>query len=149
MQEAKDTDTKLIAFSVFSCFGIGMVLILSAPLFPMMYNTTQEVKHLAANFIRIAALCMPLAAFMHASYFTLRSGGKTIITFLFDSIFLWCITIPLAYVLSRYTTLAIVPLYLYCQLVDIIKCMIGFVLLKKGVWLNNIISVEKKKKKSF
>ena len=143
MEEAKETDTRLIAFSVFSCFGIGAILILCAPLFPMMYNTTSEVKTLAAEFIRIAALCMPLAAFIHASYFTLRSGGKTVVTFLFDSVFLWCVSIPLAYVLSRFTGMPIVPLYLCCQLVDIIKCIIGFILVKKGVWIHNIVATKK------
>lgn len=143
MEEAKDTDRKLIVFSVCSCFAIGMALALSAPLFPMMYNTSSEVKDLAASFIRIAALCMPIAAFMHASYFTLRSGGKTVITFLFDSVFLWVVNIPMAYVLSRYTGLHIVPLYLFCQLIDIIKCIIGFVLVKKGVWIHNIVADKK------
>jgi len=139
MEEAKDTDTKLIAFSVFSCVGIGLVLIVLAPLFPMLYNTSAEVKELATCFLRIAAGCMPLAAFMHASYFTLRSGGKTIVTFLFDSVFLWGVSIPVAFVLSRHTALHIIPLYLSCQLLDIIKCVIGFVLVKKGVWLQNIV----------
>ncbi|MCI8529756.1 MAG: MATE family efflux transporter [Lachnospiraceae bacterium] len=143
MDEARETDTRLIAFSVFSCFGIGTILILSAPLFPMMYNTTAEVKLLAADFIRIAALCMPLAAFIHASYFTLRSGGKTVVTFLFDSVFLWCVSIPLAYSLSRYTGMPIIPLYFCCQLVDVIKCVIGFVLVKKGVWIHNIVEKAK------
>lgn len=144
MEEAKDTDTKLIVFSVGSCFVIGTILILTSPLFPMMYNTTHEVKTLAADFIRIAAVCMPLAAFMHASYFTLRSGGKTMITFLFDSVFMWCVNIPCAYLLSRFTNLPIVPLYFFCQMIDIIKCVIGFVLVKKGVWIHNIVSAEQK-----
>lgn len=139
MEEARDTDTKLIAFSVFSCLGLGGLLILLAPLFPMLYNTTDRVKELAAMLLRVAAGCMPLSAFMHASYFTLRTGGKTIITFLFDSVFLWCVSIPVAYVLSRFTGFPIVPLYLSCQLLDIIKCVIGFMLVKKGVWLNNLV----------
>ena len=87
MEEARDTDTKLIAFSVASCFVLGGILMLVAPLFPTFYNTTDQVKHLATGFIRIGAGCMPIYAFMHASYFTLRSGGKTFITFLFDSVF--------------------------------------------------------------
>lgn len=144
MEEAKDTDTKLIAFSVFSCVVIGFVLICLAPLFPMLYNTTDNVKELATWFLRIAAGCMPIAAFMHASYFTLRSGGKTIVTFLFDSVFLWCVSMPLAYVLSRYTTMPIVPLYLACQLIDILKCILGFILVKKGVWLQNIVATDEK-----
>lgn len=140
MEEAKDTDIKLVSFSVFSCVVIGGVLILTAPLFPRMYNTTDSVKILATALLQVAAGCMPLAAFIHASYFTLRSGGKTIVTFLFDSVFLWCVSIPVAYVLSRFTGLPIIPLYLCCQLLDIIKCVIGFILVKKGVWLNNIVA---------
>ena len=139
MEEARDTDTKLIAFSVFSCIVMGGLLMLSAPLFPMMYNTSEKVRTLATAFIRIAAACMPIHAFAHASYFTLRSGGKTLITFVFDSVYLWVISVPLAFVLSRYTALPIVPLYLACQLIDIVKCVVGFVLIKKGVWMNNII----------
>lgn len=142
MEEAMDTDRKLIVFSVLSCLVLGSLMLLLAPLFPMMYKTSDQVKDLAAWLIRIAACCMPLYAFMHAAYFTLRSGGKTIITFLFDSVYLWIVSIPVAYVLSRYTGLLMAPLYLSCQLIDIIKCVIGFILVKKGVWINNIISSE-------
>lgn len=140
MEEAKDTDTKLIAFSVLSCVGIGFVLIVLAPLFPMLYNTSANVKGLATGLLRVSAACMPLAAFMHASYFTLRSGGKTIITFLFDSVYMWAASIPLAFILSRYTEVPIIPLFLCVQLIDIVKCIIGFILVKKGVWLQNIVS---------
>lgn len=139
MEEARETDTRLIAFSVFSCFVLGGGLVLLAPLFPMLYRTTAEVKALAASLLRIAAGCMPIYGFMHASYFTLRTGGKTIVTFLFDSVFLWCVSIPVAYVLSRFTALPIVPLYLGCQLPDLVKCVIGFLLVKKGVWVHNIV----------
>lgn len=142
MQEAKDTDTRLIAFSVFSCVALGSLLILLAPLFPALYKTTDAVKMLAASLLRVAAGCMPIAAFMHASYFTLRTGGRTIVTFLFDSVFLWCVSVPVAYVLSRFTGLPMVPLYLSCQLLDIIKCVIGFVLVKKGVWINNLVGAQ-------
>lgn len=140
MQEAKDTDVKLIAFSVMSCLVSGTLLAVLAPLFPMLYNTSDNVKQLAAWFLRVSAIYMPVAAFMHAAYFTLRSGGKTIVTFLFDSVFLWCASIPAAYVLSRYTDLPVLFLYLCVQMLDVIKCVIGFVLVKKGVWLNNIVA---------
>ena len=138
MKEAKDTATKMIFFSVSSCLIIGVILALASPLFPKFYNTPEEVKHYATWFILIAAICMPQNAFMHATYFTLRSGGKTVVTFLFDSVYIWVISIPLAYTLTRYTNLPIIPIYFICQFVDIIKCIIGFVLVKKGVWLENI-----------
>ena len=140
MEEAKDTDRKLIVFSVLSCFVLGGFMALLSPLFPQLYNTSDQVKELAVRLLWISAGCMPLYAFVHASYFTLRSGGKTIITFFFDSVYLWCVNIPLAYVLSRFTGLPMAPLFLCCQLIDLIKCVIGFILVKKGVWLNNIVA---------
>lgn len=140
MKEARDTDTKMIAFSVASCIVIGVIMVAIAPVFPKMYNTTDEVRGLAESFIIIAALFMPQNAFLHAAYFTLRSGGKTVITFFFDSVFAWVVSIPLAYVLSRYTGLPIVMIYFCCQGIEIIKCIIGFILVKRGSWLQNIIS---------
>ena len=139
MEEAKDTDTKLIAFAVMSCFVMGGIMFLLSPLFPLIYNTTDSVRAIAKSLIRVAACCMPIWAFMHATYFTLRTGGKTIVTFLFDSVFLWVVTTPVAYILSRFTGLPIVPLYLCCQLLDLIKCAIGFVLVKKGVWIQRVV----------
>lgn len=142
MEEAKDTDTKLIAFSVMLCLGIGTALGLTAPLFPQVYNTSNEVRSLATDLIRILALVMPMHAFLHSAYFTLRSGGKTMITFLFDSVFMWVASIPLAFVLSRYTSIPMAPMYFVIQAIEIVKCIIGFVLLKKGVWLQNIVVEE-------
>ncbi|MFA9466158.1 MAG: MATE family efflux transporter [Velocimicrobium sp.] len=142
MEEAKDTDRKLIFFSVMSCVFIGIGMAIMAPFFPRLYNTTQEVKSLATNFIIISALCMPIYAFTHASYFTLRSGGKTVITFIFDSCFIWVFSIPLAFYLTRFTDWNIIHIYLYCQLIELIKCVIGFVLVKKGVWIHNIVVEE-------
>lgn len=139
MEEAKDTDRKLIFFSVASCTLIGAVMCVLSPLFPMLYNTTADIRALATRFIIVASIYMPFNAFIHSTYFTLRSGGKTLITFFFDSVYVWLINIPLAYILSRYTGLPIIPLYFACQFVDIIKCIIGFVLVKKGVWMNMIV----------
>lgn len=139
MEEARDTDAKLIVFAVLSCIAVGGILALLAPFFPQMYNTTGEVKALAAWFIRIVALFIPVGAFLNTCYFTLRAGGKTIITFLFDGAYMWGVCIPVAFVLSRYTTIPIIPLYLYCQMLDLIKCVVGYVLVKKGVWISNIV----------
>lgn len=140
MEEAKDTDTKLIAFSILSCVVCGGAMALLSELFPLLYNTSGEVRSLAGALLRVAACCMPLWAFMHATYFTLRTGGKTVITFLFDSVFLWVASIPVAYVLSRYTALPLLRIYTSICMLDIIKCVIGFILVKKGVWLNNIVA---------
>ncbi len=140
MKEARDTDNKMIAFSVFSCVLIAAVMLLLAQFFPLLYNTNDEARKLATYFIMLTAVFMPQNAFLHASYFTLRSGGKTIITFLFDSVFIWCVSVVIAFALSRYTVLPVAAVYAFVQMGDWIKCVIGFVLVKKGVWLQNIVS---------
>ena len=135
LEEAVDTDRKLIAFSVASCAVMGTGLALMAPFFPLIYNTNDQARHIATALICVSAGFMPFFAFLHAAYFTLRSGGKTIVTFLFDSVFMWTVSIPVGYYLSRYTTLPILPMYICCQGMDLIKCLIGYVLLKKRIWV--------------
>ena len=139
MKEARDTDNKLIAFSVASCVIVALVMAAFAPLFPHIYKTESSVRALATQIILLQAFFMPQNAFVHATYFTLRSGGKTIITFLFDSVFVWLVSVPVAYMLSRFTGLYVVGILAAIQICDWIKCIIGFTLVKKGVWLNNII----------
>ena len=138
LKRARDEDTKLISFSVFCCIITGLVMFSLASLFPQIYNTSESVQALAASFIRIVGLCMPVFGFVNAAYFTLRSGGKTLITFLFDSGFMWVFAIPIVFCLSRFTMMPIVPPYLISQLTDLVKCIIGFVLVKRGSWLHNL-----------
>ena len=88
----------------------------------------------------VNAVYTPLSGFANISYFTLRSGGKTVITFLFDSGFTWVVSYPAAYLLVTLTSLPIVWVVLMVQFMDVIKCILGFVLLKKGVWIHNMVA---------
>lgn len=140
MEEAKDAAYKLIAFSVASCAVVAIGMLVIAPLFPKLYNTNAQSKEFAKYFIIVSAIFMPQQAFLNASYFTLRSGGKTVITFLFDSVFVCCVSVPLAYVLGHFTDLYVVYIFIAVQLADVLKSILGFVLVKKGVWLHNIVA---------
>jgi Na+-driven multidrug efflux pump len=60
------------------------------------------------------------------------------VTFLFDSCFVWCCLIPLAFCLSRFTAITILPLYMLCQGMDILKCALGSYMLKQGKWIQNL-----------
>ena len=139
LKEAKETDTKLIFASVASCFVIGTIMAIVAPLFPQLYNTTDEVKELATFFIIFSAFMMPFNAFLHSAYFTLRSGGKTLITFFFDAGFVWIVSIPLAMMLSRLTDMPVRVLYACCTGADLIKVVIGYILVKRGKWVVKIV----------
>ncbi len=139
VEQAKDEDRKMIAFTIALCAVIGTLLFLVAPLFPRIYNTETQVRELAANLIRVTALFMPVGGFYNCAYFTLRAGGKTGITFLFDSGVLWTISIPFLYSLIHFTALSVVPVFILVQSVDIFRSVLGIVLLKKGVWARTIV----------
>ncbi len=143
LKEAKDADNKMIFFSVVACTGVSVIMTLVGGFFPDIYKTEQVVKDLATDFILISALAMPLCAFSHSTYFTLRSGGKTAITFVFDSVYSWCLLIPLAYILSKHTTLGIVTVFFIVQFTELVKVIIGFFMVKSNVWLQNLVETKK------
>ena len=60
------------------------------------------------------------------------------ITFIFDSGYVWCCMIPVAFVLSRFTDLPIIPLYAICQSLDFLKCVLGAKMIKKGDWIQRL-----------
>lgn len=138
--EAKDASAKLIAFSLAVSAVVAVLFAVCAEFIPGFYNIEPEVKRLSTVLMQICAIAMPLDAFAHASYFTLRSGGQAFITFVFDSGFVWVVSVPIAFVISRFTNLPIVPFYAACQAVNILKCIIGFVFVKRGKWIKKIVT---------
>ena len=140
LERAVDEDRKLLALAVAIGVAVGAVMALVAPLVPRYYNTTAAVKMLATRFLVVNSLMMPLVAFTNAAYFTLRCGGKTIITFLFDSAFVWGVCVPVAFVLSRYTAMPILPLFIAVQALELIKCAVGFFLVRSRKWVNNLVA---------
>jgi len=134
----RDAFKKVTALSVFTCVGLGIVLILTSGLFPRIYNTTESVRSLATWLICINALFMPFNAYVHSVYFTMRSGGQTIITFIFDSGFMWVCSAPLAYCISRFTGLPLLPLYALCQSLELIKSAFGAYLIRGNKWIKNL-----------
>ncbi len=139
-EEAIDTDRKLIVFSVLTSLVSVLVLVALSGLFPMIYETSDAVRTLAGRFILISACICPFAAFANATYFTLRCGGKTLVTILFDSVYALAVVGTTAYCLSRFTALPIIPLYAICQGLETVKCIVGFILVKSGIWANNMVN---------
>ena len=138
-EEAKKTSWRLITLGVGICLAIGLILAALSAVIPSFYKTSEEVRSLASSFLCVIAVSLPLQTFANGAYFTLRSGGKTMLTFWLDSGFMWAVAVPTAYVLSNYTSLDIVLVYLIVQCLDLIKCVIGAPLIQSGMWLSNIV----------
>ena len=83
----RDHNRKLITAGVASGVIFGVLMLAVSGLFPRLYNTDGDVRLLATQLICISSLMLPVNSYTHATYFTLRSGGQTMVTFLFDSCF--------------------------------------------------------------
>ena len=140
LEGAKRTASRLIAFSVAITAATSLVMLGLAPFIPRLYRTEEHVRTLATGLLMIYAGCMPLFSYANSAYFTLRSGGKTLLTFAFDSGFTWVIAVPMAWCLVRLTDWDVRLIYLCVQLADIIKVAFGHVLIKRGVWIHNMVS---------
>ena len=136
--EVRDTNRKLMVVAVGSGLLFGGAMAAFAAPFPGIYNTSDEVRQLATYLILVCAATMPVHSFNNATYFTLRSGGQAFVTFLFDSCYMWVVCVPLAFCLSRFTELPIMPLYILCQLTDMAKIILGSIMLKQGKWIQNL-----------
>ena len=119
--------------------GLTIILVSISGVFPNLYDTTEEVRELGQWFIIITALFFPVQGILNALYFTVRSGGKTLITFLFDSVYSWTVTLPVAMLLCRFTGLSILGIYAIVQAADLIKLVVGYILIQKGIWISNIV----------
>ena len=139
LDKAKDADNKMIVFSVFCCVIVAVCMLFMGRFFPQIYNTSEEIRALATRFIAVSAIIMPFCSFSHASYFTLRSGGKTMVTFLFDSVFTWIIVVPTAFLLAHFTGLGIVSVYFFVQATELIKVVIGYFMVHSNVWLVQMV----------
>ncbi len=135
--EVRDTNRKLLTMSVLSCVVFGGLTVAVSGIFPMAYNTSQQVRAMATSLICVVGLIMPFQGYSHSTYFTLRAGGKSFITFMFDAGFMWIISVPLAYALSRFTSIPIVPMYALCLSLDILKAIIGWFMLRSDSWIQN------------
>ena len=137
--EVMDQFVKLTAFTIVLNCIFGVALAGVSGVFPLLYSTTDEVRSLATRFILVEAYIMPFAAYTNCTYFALRSGGKTVITFIFDSCFVWAVHVPLAFCLSRFTGIPVVPLYFISQSTELIKCAIGTIMIRRRTWMQSII----------
>ena len=139
IDEARSTNIKLTFTSFVISIFFGLVLFFASDLFPMLYNTTPEVKALSSSFIKCYVVYLPMSSLMNSFYFAIRSGGKTVITFIFDSIYMLCVTVPFTFILAKFTDIHIIPVYALSLGIEIFKVILGFILISQGKWLQNIV----------
>ena len=73
-------------------------------------------------------------------YFTLRSGGRVWITFMYDSGYLWVLAVPITWLLVKYSSMSIIGIYSVSRFIDLAKVTAGYFLVKKRTWVRDLVS---------
>ena len=140
MKEVKYTAYKLIVLSLGISIATAVMYVFASLFVPELYSTTTAVKHIATRLMMIAAISMPADSISNSTYFTVRSGGKTIITFIMDAGFVWVFLVTTATLLVNFTALSVFWIYFVIQLLNYVKAAIGIYLTMEGKWINNLIN---------
>ena len=90
--------------------------------------------------MRINACILPIQGVINCTYWTLRAGGRTYITMLFDSVFTWVVLVPIAWLLIHKTALPLPAVFLLVNSAELIKLATGLILIRRGVWVRNIVA---------
>ena len=93
--------------------------------FPDFYNVNAEIKYMATKCIQSFAVTFVFTTFVNTSFHILRAGGKTVLTTLFDSVFLWGIMMPVQFFLVKFTGLELFQIYFLVLFLQIVQVIIG------------------------
>ena len=137
-ERVRQESRKLIFLALVSGLVFGALLLAIAPVFPRLYNTTAAIRSLASSMIFILAFFKPVMGLVHSCYNTIRAGGKTFLTFINDSGFMWFVSVPLVFCLTAFTELPFLTIYFLGQLPEVLKLIMSFAILKGDGWMQNL-----------
>lgn len=139
VDEARSTGAKMLVFSLFAALISGAVMAAVAPVFPMIYETTDAVRQLSTYMTLISAALIPFCAFAYCTYFVIRTGGRVFLTFMMDSGIMWSIVTPLTLILANFTSINIELLFLIGQAAETVKLIPGLIILTRGSWAKRLV----------
>ncbi len=138
LDDAKDNASKLIFFGLCVAIVFGTICAIAAAYIPMFYNVDAEIRQTITILLRVKSFMIIFYVVNVCVFFVLRAGGDTVSTLLLDAGFLWLGAVLVSTVLSIYTTLPLVMLYIIVESLDIIKLFVAVHFFKKGKWIKNI-----------
>ena len=139
LEEAKSDSYKILGFAFVTSLVFAFIMFGTAFFVPGIYKVDAGIKDLAKVLIIIVSCVIPFHTVDCCMYFILRTGGKVFITFLFDSFYVIALKLPLVFLLVKFTSLGIVPIFIMANSLDVLKAIPGYILVNKGVWLKIIV----------
>lgn len=107
--------------------------------FPAFYNVSDDIKSMSTKCIQSFAVTFTITTLVNSIFHILRAGGKTVLTTLLDSVFMWGVILPVQFLLVKHTNLELQQVYFLILSLQLLQMIIGYRLITKGVWIKNLI----------
>lgn len=137
--KGKMTAYRIILFSIFMSIFISVIFYFTSPLILRIYNLDTNVYNLVFKLMHISIIFFPMASFLFLTYFTFRTGGNVIITFLFDSVSATFIVVPITFLLCNFTSYDVVEIAIWINIVNLCRAIVGYNLLKHFNWAKRLV----------
>jgi len=137
---AKNWSKRFVKLSLFAglLFGISLFL-LSDNIAGLYKNTSLDVRENVSLLLKVFAIYLPIK-FSNVLHIigTLRAGGDTLYALLAEMLPLWIVGVPLAFILSIYTTLPLHIIIAIVNIEEIIKLILVFARYLQFKWVRNL-----------
>ena len=138
LDEAKSNAYNLVRLSSMMAIAAGVMLYVATLFIPQLYDVSEYSRQTAINYSRIQALMFWVYMLSAQAFFILRAGGDTRSTMIMDSVFMWCVNIPVVAFTAYFTDLDVIGMFLAGNATDIVKVFVAYYYLGKGKWLKNL-----------
>lgn len=139
IEEAKYNAKRLTMLGVIMGMIISAIMISLSGVIPEIFKEVNaDQKHLASQLMIVYFSFVPFFVIASSNFMILRSGGRSAMVLILDSVLMWFVLVPLVYILANLTEMSIIWLYVSAQAVDIFKAGLGLILLKKTNWAKNL-----------
>jgi putative MATE family efflux protein len=140
-EKAKNYALRIIIFMPFFTCLITLVLLPLPLVLPLLFNVNHETLAYAGAMLVILALSFPVRAFNTALVISVcHAGGDTTFCAIFDLVFMWFFSLPLAALAGFVFGAPLLLVYLIITAEDIMKMLfLGIGRFKSGKWLHNVV----------
>lgn len=140
IEKARQTADYFMGLAVVVSIILGCLMASSAStLINMLYtNESATVKHAATMILFAYSIKIALRLFNAIIFGLLRAGGDTKVLALLDSVILYSIGLPLAFLGVTIFNLNIIITILIIQIEQIVRIILAFIRYKSGAWLQNV-----------
>lgn len=138
LEEGRKNGYRMIGFSIMLSLIFAVLMFVSSYVIVSFYEISERSMSVAETFLRVQSVMFWIYMANTECYFVLRAGGDTKSTLFMDSVFMWCINLPLVGLFAYLTRIDIIALYIIGQCTDLIKLGVAYWLVSKEKWVKNI-----------